>query len=82
MGKKYVLADALSRMKKRADSVVLATKLTSKEEEELLSKTIKDFINEKFITIDGEDYFVDGNDYRKLITDQTERVKLILEAIR
>ena len=80
MGKKNVLADALSRMKKRDDSVVLATKLTSKEEEELLSKTIKDFINEKFVTIDGEDYFVDGNDYRKLITDQTERVKLILEA--
>ena len=58
MGKKNVLADALSRMKKRADSVVLATKLTSKEEEELLSKTIKDFINEKFVTIDGEDYLL------------------------
>ena len=76
MGKKNVLADALSRMKKRDYSVLLAIKLTSKEEEELLSKTIKDFINEKFVTIDGEDYFVDGNDYRKLITDQTERVNL------
>ena len=49
--------------------MVLTTKLTSKEEEELLSKTIKDFINEKFVTIDVEDYFVDGNDYCKLITD-------------
>jgi len=58
MGKKNVLADALSRMKKRDDSVVLAIKLTSKEEEELLSKTIKDFINEKFVTIDGEDYLL------------------------
>ena len=78
MGKKNVLADALSRMKKGDDSTVLATKLTSKEEKELFSKTINDFINEKFVTIDGEDYFVDGNDYRKLITDQMERVKLIL----
>jgi len=51
MGKKNVLADALSRMKKRDNSVVLATKLTSKEEEELLSKTIKDFINELFINL-------------------------------
>jgi len=60
--------------------LVLATKLTSKQEEELLSNTIKDFINEKFVTIDSENYFVDGNDYRKLITDQMDRVKLILEA--
>jgi len=65
---------------KRDDSVVLATKLTSKEEEELLFKTIKDYVNKKFVTIDDEDYFVDGNDYCKLITDQIERVKLILEA--
>ena len=58
MGKKNVLADALSRMKKRDDSVVLAIKLTSKEEEELLSKTIKDFINEKFVHVIKKNFLI------------------------
>jgi len=84
-GKKNVLADALSRMKNNKENVVLATKIinhdiTNDENEALLSKVIHDFINEKFTTIDGIDYFIDGNNYRKLVTDLNERIKLILEA--
>jgi len=39
-------------------------------------------VNEKFVIREGEDYFVDGNDYRKLITDKMKRVNFILEAHR
>ena len=79
-GKKNVLADALSRMKCEKDKKLLAMKVTQENDETLLSKVIKDFISEKFTTIDGEDYFVDGNTYRKLVTDTAEKVKLILTA--
>ena len=79
-GKKNVLADALSRMKSEKDKKLLAMKVTQEKDETLLSKVIKDFISEKFTTIDGEDYFVDGNNYRKLVTDTAEKVKLILAA--
>jgi len=58
----------------------LATKLSSKVDESLLSKVVKEFMEEKFTTIDGIEYFVDGNTYWKLITDTNEKVKLILEA--
>ena len=37
-------------------------------------------MEEKFTKIDGIEYFVDGNTYRKLITNINEKVKLILEA--
>jgi len=79
-GKKNVVADALSRMKLKDDMKVLALKITHETNEDMVSKVIKDFINEKFTTINGEDYFIDGNNYRKLITDVNERIKLILEA--
>ena len=80
-GKKNVLADALSRMKSKEDRKVLLTKITNGNNEELLSKVIKEFINEKFTIIDGEDYFIDNGNYRKLITDENERFKLILKLI-
>jgi len=79
-GKKNVIADALSRMKNNEDKVVLTTKITSEVDETLLSKVIKEFIEEKFTTIDGVEYFIDGNNYRKLVTDVNEKLKLILEA--
>ena len=79
-GKKNVLADALSRMKSKEERKILLTKITNGNNEELLSKVIKEFINEKFTVIDGEDYFIDNGNYRKLITDENERFKLILEA--
>ena len=73
-GKKNVVADALSRMKSINDKKILATKLSSKVDKSLLSKVVKEFIEEKFTTIDGIESFVDGNTYRKLITDTNEKV--------
>ena len=58
-GKKNVVADALSRMKNKEDKIVLATKITTEENENLLSKVIKEFIEEKFTVIDGVEYFID-----------------------
>jgi len=62
-GKNNVVADALSRMKNEKEKVVLATQIIKKQDENLLSRIIKEFIEEKFSTIDGVDYFVDGNNY-------------------
>jgi len=75
-----VLADALSRMKSKEERKILLTKITNRNNEELLSKFIKEFINEKFTVIDGEDYFIDNGNYKKLITDENEKFKLILKA--
>jgi len=79
-GKRNVIADALSRVRREEDKTVLATKITTGLDENLLSKVIKEFIEEKFTNIDGTEYFIDGNTYRKLVTDTNERIKLILEA--
>jgi len=79
-GKKNVVADALSQMKSINDKKILATKLSSKVDKSLLSRVVKEFLEEKISTIDGIEYFVDGNTYRKLISDINEKVKLILEA--
>ena len=62
------------------EKVVLATKSNNEEKDNMLSNVIRDFIQEKFTTIDGIDYFIDGNTYRKLVTDVNEKLKLILEA--
>jgi len=78
-GRKNLVADALSRMKQK-EKVTYTVKNDSKINEELLSKTIKEFLDEKITIIDGEEYFLDGNTYRKLITDTPEKVKLILNA--
>jgi len=79
-GKKNVIADDLSRMKNDKVKMVLATKIITVKNENLLSKLIKEFIEEKFTTINGDEYFVDGNNYRKLITDTKEKIKIIFEA--
>ena len=79
-GKNNVVADALSRMKNEKEKVVLTTQIIKEQDENLLSRTIKEFIEEKFTTIDGVDYFVDGNNYRKLVTDTKEKLQLIFQA--
>ena len=79
-GKKNVIADALSRMKSKDERVVLATRIIKENNENLLSKVIKEFVEEKFTTIDGVDYFIDGKNYRKLVTDTKEKLNLIFEA--
>jgi len=50
------------------------TKYVWKEEQTECFEKCKEFL------IDGIDYFTDGNDYRKLVTDTSEKVKLILAA--
>lgn len=67
-------------MKSESDKKVLGTKIIKEVDESLLSKVIKEFIEEKFTIIDGVEYFIDGNNYRKLITNLNEKLKLILEA--
>ena len=79
-GKKNALADALSRIKRNDSNVIMATKVSPEDSKDLLSRVVEEFINEKFVTLDGEEYFVDGTNYRKLITDTTEKIKLILDA--
>jgi len=79
-GKNNVVARPLSRMKNEKDKVVIATQIIKEQDENLLSRTIKEFIKEKFTTIDGVDYFVDGNNYRKLVTDTKEKLQLIFQA--
>ncbi|KAG4107635.1 hypothetical protein H8356DRAFT_1333123 [Neocallimastix lanati (nom. inval.)] len=58
----------------------LLTKITNGNDEELLSEIMKEIINEKFTVIEGEDYFIDNGNYRKLIIDENEKFKLIMEA--
>jgi len=58
----------------------LLIKITNGNNEELLSKVIKEFINEKFTVIDGENYFINNGNYRKLITNENKKYKLILVA--
>jgi len=79
-GKKNVVSDALSRMKNDKEQKVLAIKMDKDDENDSLSKVIKEFIEEKFTKIDDIDYFIDGNNYRKLVTETNEKLKLILEA--
>jgi len=67
-------------MKNKNEKIILATKIEKDVENSLLSNVIRDFINEKFTNIDGEEYFIDGNHYRKLVTSTEEKLKLIFEA--
>ena len=61
-------------MKNEKEKVVLTTQIIKEQDENLLSRSIKEFIEEKFKTIDGVDYFVDGNSYRELVTDTKEKL--------
>ena len=61
-------------MKNEKEKVVLTTQSIKEQDENLLSRSIKEFIEEKFKTIDGVDYFVDGNSYRELVTDTKEKL--------
>jgi len=51
-----------------------ATKIIKEVDETLLFKVVKEFIEEKFSVIDGIEYFIDGNNYTKLITDLNEKL--------
>jgi len=79
-GKKNVVADTLSRMKNEKEQKVLSIKIDKYNENDTLPKVIKEFIDEKFTKIDGINYFIIGNNYRKHVTEINEKIKLILEA--
>jgi len=67
-------------MKNEKEKIVLTTQIIKEQDKNLLLRTIKEFVEEKFTTIDGVDYFVDGNNYRKLVTDTKEKLQLIFQA--
>ena len=78
--KKNVVADALSRMKNLEEKKVLATKISNNKENDMLSKVIKEFINEKFTKKQMEQNTslmetIIGNQSQKL----TKKLKLIFE---
>ena len=79
-GKRNVVADALSRMKTTEDKKILVTQQENANESNLMTKVMKEFMEEKLTTIDGVKYFIDGGNYRKVVTDTNEKLRLILEA--
>jgi len=64
-------------MKINEERKVLTTKLGNDKKNDLLSIVIKEFIKEKLSKRDGVGYFIDGNDYRKLVTETDEKLKHI-----
>jgi len=79
-GKRNVVADALSLMKTTEDKKILVTQQENANESNLMTKVIKEFMEEKLTMIDGVKYFIDGGNYRKVVTDTNEKLRLILEA--
>jgi len=71
-GKKNVIADSLSRLPRTKDS----------EEVRVSSATplMDNYINSKFIQIDGQEYYKEGTNLRKVIKNEVHKNKLLLEA--
>jgi len=67
-------------MKTTEDKKILVTQQENANESNLITKVINEFMEEKLTTIDGERYFIDGSNYRKVVTDTNEKLKLIIEA--
>ena len=78
-GKKNVIADALSRMRMKNEEVVatLLSDLNINIDNKLISK-----FNDKFIKVNNEEYFVNQGSLRKVIKEDKQKIKLILEAHR
>jgi len=77
-GRRNIIADALSRMNAR-DNKIIATVLKENENSSIENPLINK-IKEKFITINGEEYYVDNGTFRKVIKDDRYKVKLIMDA--
>jgi len=77
-GKRNVLADALSRLRSKP-SEVIATYL---EEINTGKNSLLKKFEEKFSRINNEEYFIDGGTFRKVIKEDKEKIKLLLEAHR
>ena len=57
-GKNNDVADALSRMKNEKEKVILTTQIIKEQDENLLSRTIKEFIEEKFLNGSKKQVFI------------------------
>ena len=71
-GKKNVIADSFSRLPRTKDS----------EEVRVSSATplMDNYINSKFIQINGQEYYKEGTNLRKVIKNEVHKNKLLLEA--
>jgi len=76
-GKKNYIADALSRFRSKKEEIIstIISEVTSTDDDELL-KTFE----VKFVKIKNENYYVDNGTFRKVISDDKEKLKLILAA--
>jgi len=76
-GKKNVIADALSRMHHN-NSETVATAMT--QDKCPIENPLLDKIKLKFITIDNEEYYADNGTLRKVIKDDKQKIKLVMDA--
>ena len=72
-GKKNILADALSRIPSEVEKVSINSFSNA-------TPLMNSFINSKIIKIDGVDYYKDGQNLRKVISDVSTKKTLLLEA--
>jgi len=75
-GKRNNLADALPRLKTKNSNIV-ATYL---EEINTNNNSLLNRFKSKFAIINGEEYFADKGTFRKVIKDDSEKIRLILSA--
>ena len=75
-GKRNVLADALSRLRTKSSEIIATYIEEINTGQNLLLKKFK----EKFTKINKEEYFIDNGTFRKVIKDDNEKIRLILEA--
>eukprot|EP00833_Pecoramyces_ruminatium_P001282 jgi/Orpsp1_1/1175314/evm.model.c7180000053383.2 len=76
-GKKNVLADALSRIRRKNNEVIAS--ILSENNINIENKLLNQF-QEKFTTINNEEYYLDQGTLRKVIKDDNQKIKLILKA--
>ena len=74
-GKKNVIADALSRMETK--NMIVEELEKENNEVVLISQNIEDFINQRIIEIDGENFYKQNGRFRKIVKDEKERFQLI-----
>jgi len=82
-GKKNVVADALSRLplnKEENQKILITNSINTNNNEINLSKSIKEFLKRKIVTIDDVKYYKENNKLRKVIDDKEEKIELLLSA--
>ena len=82
-GKKNVVADALSRLplnKEENQKILITNSINTNNNEINLSKSIKEFLKRKIVTIDDVKYYKENNKLKKVIDDKEEKIELLLSA--